>query len=130
MTNEEIVARWHRAEALLWALAQATIYRFPDGTVGGNEANRRIQNPEVGDFVVILMAMAPVSQTMGTLVAIKDPEGVEPGMKEYARIWTVDCLDGVRRDWSNVKCNAIPVGSPFDDCKDLDKIFREKKSSS
>lgn len=91
--------------ALLRAVADAYLYRFPPGTVGWAEEQRRSMHPVPGDFVVVRMAIAPPEAMMGWLVA------VEPGENEYVTRWIVECLDGEVRAWSNVQVRSIPVGN-------------------
>lgn len=102
---------------LLCRLAMATVYRFPDGTVGGKRIQNQIRQPQVGDFVVIWGAYAPPSRVLGELVAMDPPLpplGATSDPHEYTRSYTVRLVSGEVVAWSNVKCYALPVGDVHD----------------
>lgn len=93
--------------ALLALVAQAYLYRFPRGTRGETWDWERSTHPEPGDFVIVQGAFAPTAWTLGWLVE------VELAAVESDTAYTVECVDGETRRWSNVRVRSIPVGDIF-----------------
>jgi len=109
---------------LLHRLALGHIHTLPLGTAGGNAQHHRSRRPEPGDFVLVDGTLGtPPERCMGVLVGLSPPlpPPDEKDVHEYSRTWAIDCLDGVRRDWSNVRVIALPVGNPFGE---LNERFR------
>jgi len=109
---DRLRAREAALVAAIVGLAAGYVYSYPIGTGGGERGRKRSREPQPGDFVWMTMHLQPGSLSQfGRLVSMSEGN-------EYTREYVIDCLDGERRSWVNVRVYALPVGNPHGDSVD------------
>ena len=112
-------AELDRAVALLNAIASHAVYRFPVGTVGGNQHAARQREPRVGDFVYVTGTLSLDIRNTGWLRKLAE------GANEYFHQYEVQHIDGTRTTWTNCSIHAVAIGNPF--VEDIEAVFRSEE---